>query len=119
GARCLKGITDVREITLRARSFDRCAITCSVMPSAKYSFSGSALRFRNGKTATDGGRGAAGAARASVNAAIEPNRSAGVLARALSRAWSTPGGTAGRRRRTAGTGSTITLAINAWAVGPV
>ena len=78
-----------------------------------------ALRFRNGKTATDGERGCAGAVRASVNAAIEAKRSAGAFARALSSAWSTPGGTVGRSRRTAGTGSTITFAIRAWAVGPV
>ena len=53
--RCLNGITDVREITLSARIFDRCAMTSSVMPSAKYSFSGFALRLRNGSTATDDG----------------------------------------------------------------
>src|SRR5205807_1307011 len=82
-SRCLNAITDVREITLRARIFDRCAMTSSVIPSAKYSFSRSALRFRNGKTATDGGRGCGGAERASTNAAIEAKRSAGALARAL------------------------------------
>jgi hypothetical protein len=38
-ARDLNGITDAREITLRALSFASWAITSSVMPSAKYSFS--------------------------------------------------------------------------------
>src|SRR5205807_7573360 len=117
--RRVNGITDVREITLSARIFDKCGMTSSVIPSAKYSVAGSALRFRNGRTATDGGRGGAGAARASVNAAIEAKRSAGALARPLLSAWTTPGGTVGSSRRIAGTGSTIILAISAWAVGPV
>ena len=56
--RCLNGMTEVREITWRARIFDRCAMTSSVIPSAKYSFSGSALRLRNGSTAMDRARGA-------------------------------------------------------------
>ena len=55
-ARCLNGITEVREITWRARIFDRCAMTSSVIPSAKYSCSGSAPRLRNGSTATEGNR---------------------------------------------------------------
>src|SRR3989442_183411 len=57
--RFLKGITEVREITSRARIFDSCAMTSSVIPSAKYSFSGSALRFTNGSTATARARGRA------------------------------------------------------------
>ena len=43
--------------------FARWAITSSVMPSAKNSFSGSALRLTKGRTATDGslaGRGMGG-----------------------------------------------------------
>ena len=32
---CLKGITEVREITVSARIFERCAMTSSVIPSAK------------------------------------------------------------------------------------
>ena len=53
-SRFLNGMTDVREITFSERTFDRCAITSSVMPSAKYSFSGSALKLRKGRTATEG-----------------------------------------------------------------
>src|SRR5438309_1557859 len=80
--RCLNGITEVREITSRARIFDSCAMTSSVIPSAKYSFSGSALRFRNGSTATDRGLGRTtpDVARASANAPAEANRSAGTPA---------------------------------------
>src|SRR5215207_6426850 len=55
--RCLNCITELREMTVRARIFERWAMTSSVMPSAKYSFSGSALRLRNGSTATDATRG--------------------------------------------------------------
>ncbi len=53
-SRLLKAITDVREITFSERTFDRFAITSSVMPSVKNSFSGSALKLRNGRTATVG-----------------------------------------------------------------
>lgn len=48
--RCLNGITDVRDMTRNARIFERAAMTSSVTPSAKYSFSESALRFRKGMT---------------------------------------------------------------------
>ena len=58
-SRFLNCITDVREITLIERTFDRCAITSSVIPSAKNSLSGSALRLRNGRTATDARPGGA------------------------------------------------------------
>ena len=113
-------MTDVREITRRARTFDSWAITSSVIPSAKYSFSGSTLRLRNGRTATDGGdRTGAGAVSASANAPVEANRSAGVLASAFMSACSTAAGTVVRRRRTAGTGSVNRLAITACAVRPV
>ena len=44
-------IDDVREITRSERTLDRSAITSSVKPSAKYSFSASGLRFVNGSTA--------------------------------------------------------------------
>ena len=56
--RCLNGMTEPREITCRARILERCAMTSSVIPSAKYSFSGSALRLRNGSTAMDEERSA-------------------------------------------------------------
>ena len=46
-------IEDVREITLSALTLESCAMTSSVMPSLKYSFSGSVLMFSNGSTATD------------------------------------------------------------------
>ena len=52
-------MTEPREITLSERIFESWAITSSVIPSAKNSFSGSALRLRNGRTATDGSRGRA------------------------------------------------------------
>ena len=50
----LNAMTEVREVTRSVRIFARCAITSSVIPSAKNSFSGSALMFTNGRTATDG-----------------------------------------------------------------
>src|SRR2546426_11206378 len=120
-SRCLSGITDVLEMTLRARIFDSWAMMSSVIPSAKYAFSGSGLRFVNGSTAMDlgPGRTAPGCASASANAAAEANRSAGTVARALRRACSTPPGTVARRRRTPGAGPARRLAITAWAVGPV
>ena len=46
-------ITDVREITLRSLIFERFVSTSSWMPSAKYAFSFSSLKFSNGKTAID------------------------------------------------------------------
>src|SRR5438477_646232 len=46
-------ITEVREITLRSLIFDRFVSTSSWMPSAKYAFSFSSLRFSKGKTAID------------------------------------------------------------------
>src|SRR6059058_5512976 len=67
----------------------------------------------------DGARAEAGAVSASANAIGDAHRSAGTLASAFVNACSTPGGTAGRSRRTAGTGSTKHLVITACAVGPV
>ena len=49
----LNFIADVREMTRRDPIWDRSAVTSSVRPSAKYSFSGSVLRFVNGRTAID------------------------------------------------------------------
>ena len=43
---------DVREVTLRSAIFARCVMMASVIPSEKYSFSGSALILMNGSTAT-------------------------------------------------------------------
>jgi hypothetical protein len=52
-------MTEVREMTLSERTFDRWAMTSSVIPSAKNSFSGSVLRLRKGRMATEGGAPAA------------------------------------------------------------
>ena len=105
-SRCLNRITDPRPITFSERILESWAITSSVIPSAKNSFSGSALRLRNGSTATDGGRdrAAAGALSAWAKAAAVGNRSAGERARAAEIAASTAAGTAGRIRRTPGPG---------------
>ena len=46
-------IEDVREMTLSALTLESWAMMSSVMPSLKYSFSGSVLMFSNGSTATD------------------------------------------------------------------
>jgi hypothetical protein len=46
-------MTEVREITLRSLTRDNIARIVSVMPSEKYSFSGSALKLANGSTAID------------------------------------------------------------------
>src|SRR6266705_1207266 len=46
-------ITDVREITLRSPIFDKFVRMSSWIPSAKYAFSFSSLRFSNGNTAID------------------------------------------------------------------
>ena len=96
-------------------------MTSSVIPSAKYAFSGSGLRLVNGSTAMDRGRRrtAADWVSASANAAAVANRSTGSVASAFRRACSTPAGTGARSRRTPGTGSVNRLAITACAVGPV
>ena len=117
----LNDITEAREITLSVRTFESWAITSSVIPSAKYSFSGSALRLRKGSTATDGtrSRAGAGALSAAAKAAIDSNRSAGSLARALTSACSTAGVTPLRSRRTEGAGSPSCLTSSACTLPPV
>jgi hypothetical protein len=72
-SRFLNIITEVREITLSERILESWAMTSSVMPSAKYSFSGSPLRLRNGRTATEraGARNASGLVSAAENSATE------------------------------------------------
>ena len=47
-------------MTNRPETFERSVIRSSVMPSAKYSCSGSPLMFWNGRTAMDGFSGSAG-----------------------------------------------------------
>lgn len=97
--RRLNCITDAREITCNVRSPDRCTMTSSVMPSAKYSVSGSALRFRKGSSATTGDalRTGSGAARRRANSAAVGRRSLGVRASASMIALSAAGGTAARK----------------------
>jgi hypothetical protein len=96
-------------------------MTSSVMPSAKYSFSGSALRLRNGSTATE--RGFAGAAAAPRIASVKPvavaKRSAGVRARARRTAASRASETVSRTARSDGIGSVNRRASIACAVTPV
>ena len=81
-SRALNRMTEPRPITLSERIFESWAITSSVIPSAKNSFSGSALRFWKGSTATDGSRGAratvARPASASANAAAVGKRAGGL-----------------------------------------
>ena len=120
-SRFLNIITEVREMTLSDRIFESCAMTSSVIPSAKYSFSGSPLRLRNGSTATEraGARTASGRASAAANSATEAYRSAGTWASAVRMACSTPSGTLSRTVRSRGTVPTTFRAWMAWAVAPV
>ena len=50
-------MTEVREITRSALILERSAISASVIPSAKYSWSGSREKFSSGRTARDEMRG--------------------------------------------------------------
>ena len=119
-SRFLNRMTEVREITLSARIFESCAMTSSVIPSAKYSFSGSALRLRKGarRRTSPAGRDGAGAVSASANSPAVANRSAGTLASARRSPASTGAGTVSRSRRTAGTGSRQPLGDDRLGVGP-
>jgi len=103
----LKAITELREITLSERIFESWMMTSSVIPSAKYSFSGSGLRFTNGSTAIDGVRAGAatGVTSAAAKAAAEANRLSESRASAVATARSIGTGTEGRTRRTCGSGS--------------
>jgi len=95
-------------------------MTSSVIPSAKNSFSGLGLRFRNGSTATEGARSPGDpSVRAAANSAAELWRSAGEAAIALSRADSTEAGTAARSRRIRGTGSVKRFTMTRWGLRPV
>ena len=98
----------------------------SVIPSLKYSFSGSGLRFANGSTAIDlaaagagAGLPAGGVRSASANSVAVVNRSAGIFSSAFITACSTARGTACRTVRNAGTGSSEWRARTACGVGPV
>ena len=101
-SRFLNGITEVWEMTLSERIFASWAITSSVIPSAKNSFSGSALKLRNGSTATEGDLAMTGAVSAAIMAAPLGKRSAGTFASAFLIASSTDAGTAGLKRRIEG-----------------
>ena len=99
-------------------------MTSSVMPSAKYSFSGSALMFWKGSTATTGGLARSparpAATSASANVAAEGNRSAGAVASGLRERLLDAAGTAARRRADGGTGVGEALGDDrTCAVGPV
>ena len=114
-SRPLNFITEPRPITRSERILESWAITSSVIPSAKNSFSGSALRLWKGRTATDGRRGAGAAvtfpASASANAAAVAKRWVGSTASARASVSSIAAGTCGRTRRTRGAGSISRRAI--------
>ena len=124
---------EVREITLSALIFESWAMMSSVMPSLKYSFSGSVLMFSNGSTATDFAAvtsctiacaaptamaTVAGVPSASANWAAVENRSAGMVAIAFFTAASTASGTSSRTARGDGTGELSRLAMTAMSVDP-
>src|SRR2546426_448119 len=104
-------IVDVRQTTFSAAILDSVEMMSSVTPSLKYSFSGSALMFSNGSTATDRATvmswsiacavptaiaTVTGVPRASANRAADMNRSAGGVAHAFFTAASTPSRTNSR-----------------------
>ena len=95
----------------------------SLIPSLKYSSSGSALMLTKGNTAIEVGAATAAcspeASRAAANASAVSNRSAGDLASACMMAASMWAGTPPRRSRTEGTGSPKHLAMMARVVAPV
>jgi len=131
----LKVKEEVREATWMPGTLASALMISSVMPSLKYSFSGSALRLASGSTAMALRAGEAGGVRtatvpcpdepmpfswrrASTNAPAVAKRSTGVLASARDSTSSTASGTS-RVIRTLGTGETNRLAITACAVAPV
>jgi hypothetical protein len=126
-------IDEVREMTLSALTLESWAMMSSVMPSLKYSFSGSVLMFSNGSTATDLPLSAtcwmacaAPTAIATVAAGVSAsenweavlNRSAGTVAMAFRTAASTASGTSSRAERGDGAGELSRLAITAVRVDP-
>ena len=105
-------------MTLSALIFESWAMMSSVIPSLKYSFSGSALMFSNGNTATDFEAETAMACaaptaiatvaevpKASANSPAVMKRSAGSLAIAFLTAASTSSGTSSRNARGEGAGA--------------
>ena len=127
--RPLSANTDVRDATWRPSTLLSAVISSSVIPSLKYSFSGSALALTNGSTAmvrasrmvpapAAGMTSGTGATSASANSVIVAKRSAGDLASARSSARSTASGTFGRRTRTEAGASIAWRAIVARAPVP-
>ena len=126
-------IEEVREITFSALILESWEMISSVIPSLKYSFSGSVLMFSNGSTATDFAAmtsstiacaaptamaTVAEVPSASANCAAVANRSAGTVAMAFFTAASTASGTSSRDARADGIGEVSRLAITAVRVLP-
>ncbi len=122
----LSAKTEVREATRSPSTLARASISSSVIPSLRYSLSGSGLAFTKGRTAmpraplaTARPRGAAPAVSADTKSATLAKRCAGSLARARASAASTAVPTSGRRRRTEGAGSATCRARSRMAAPPV
>ena len=123
--RPLNANADVRETTRRPGTLASALISSSVMPSAKYSFSGSGLRLANGSTAIDRSArldettsvGAPGTSARPRSPAVE-NRSSGRFARVRCTTRSSQVGTLSAAERMEGTGSVICRATTACAFGP-
>ncbi len=127
-------MVEVREITFSALILESWAMMSSVIPSLKYSFSGSVLMFSNGRTATDlvlamasviawaaptAMATVAEVPNASANWAAVAKRSAGNVAIAFRTAASTTSGTSSRNDRAEGTGEVNRLAMIAVSVAPL
>ena len=118
--------TDVREATRRPSTLASAVISSSVMPSLRYSLSGSPLALANGSTAMPRPHAAtdtppprdAGACNAATNSAAVARRSAGSLARARARARSMWTGASGRDARKGAGDSVTCFAIVARAPSP-
>jgi hypothetical protein len=122
----LSANTDVREATRSPSTFARALINSSVMPSLRYSLSGSGLAFTNGRTAIvrvviAKGRVGSDLARssASQNSRIVTNLSAGFFASAFSSTRSNPDGASGRSVRNGRTRSVTCFAIVARGLRPL
>src|SRR5213592_4444024 len=121
----LRANADVREAMRRPSTLVSALISSSLMPSLRYSLSGSALAFTNGSTAmervlptSDGAAPGRVSSRAAVNSATLANRSAGAFASARASACSTAAGASGRRARSGAGGSLKCLATMARALSP-
>ncbi len=116
--------TEVREATRSPATPANALISSSVMPSLRYSLSGSGLTLTNGSTAmprvADQPAPLAGPSpcRAATNAAADAKRSAGSLARARASARSRCTGTSGRNTRNGAADSVTCFAMTARAPAP-